>query len=156
LNLKEARKKYRYVKSRGQIILLESKYRPDCIGRPLGTLRKDGYVELKVEGRSVLLHRFAWFLVTGKWPTELDHRNTVRNDNRWRNLRDATRAKNRGNSNIGKNNVLGIKGVRIHQKGKFEARFRQRSLGYFDRADLAAVAYAKAAKKYFGEFARTA
>jgi len=154
LNLESARKKYRYIKRTGQIILRQSRTRPDLIGCALGTLTKNGYVEMKVEGKSVLLHRFAWFLVTGKWPVELDHRDTVRNNNRWRNLRDATRSKNRANSKVGKNNKLGVKGVRVQQKGLYEARFKQKSLGYFRRIDLAAAAYATAAKKHFGEFAR--
>lgn len=157
MNLKAARKKYRYIKATGQIILRESRTRSDLVGLPIGSVAKDGYARLTVDGKSILLHRFAWFLVKGKWPIESDHRDTVRNNNRWKNLRDArTRSKNRVNSNVGKNNKLGIKGVRVQQKcKKFEARFRQKSLGYFDTAALASVAYAIAAKKYFGEFART-
>lgn len=54
MNLQAARKKYRYVKSTGQIILRESRTRPDLIGRSIGTLTKAGYVELKIEGKSVL------------------------------------------------------------------------------------------------------
>lgn len=156
MNLQDARKKYRYIKSTGQIILLKSQYRTDLVGKPIGWLRKDRYVGITVEGKQLLLHRFAWFLVTGKWPVETDHRDTVRNNNRWKNIRDAkTRAKNRANSNVGKNNKLGIKGVRLQQKGLFEARFRQKSLGYFKQPDLAAIAYAKAARAYFGSFARS-
>ena len=154
MKLEAAQKKYRYIKSTGQIILLESNTRHDRIGKSIGSLDNTGYIRLNVGRKSLLLHRFAWFLVTGKWPIELDHKNNVKTDNRWCNLRNATRSKNRANSIVGKNNKLGIKGVRLHKKGLYEARFNQKSLGYFVNSKLAAATYASAAKKHFGEFAR--
>jgi hypothetical protein len=44
-------------------------------------------------GRTILLHRLAWALMTGVWPAhDIDHRNGIRDDNRWANLREATRS----------------------------------------------------------------
>jgi len=161
MNLEAARKKYRYVKSTGQIILRESKVRSELVGKPMGTLNKDGYIYINVEGKAMLAHRLAWFLVMGVWPVEIDHKNTLKHDNRWRNLREATRIENCGNAKTNKNNELGIKGVHLR---KTTQRYRARlcrngksiSLGEFDTAEQAHAAYAAAAKKYFGEFARTA
>lgn len=148
------RERYYYSKRTGKITLLKSQYRTDRMGCEIGTTTKDGYVDLMIDGKHFLAHRFAWFLVTGRWPKELDHKNGKRSDNRWRNLREATRSKNRANSCVGRNNKLGIKGVRLQAKGKYEARLMQKSLGYFPTAHAASAAYAKAAKKYFGRFAR--
>ena len=160
MNLEAARKKYRYVKSTGQIILRESKVRSELVGKPMGTLNKDGYIYINVEGKAMLAHRLAWFLVMGVWPVEIDHKNTLKHDNRWRNLREATRIENCGNAKTNKNNELGIKGVHLR---KTTQRYRARlcrngksiSLGEFDTAEQAHAAYVAAAKKYFGEFART-
>jgi hypothetical protein len=119
-------------------------------------LRKDGYIDIGIDGKSYLAHSLAWLYVTGQWRREIDHKNTRRADNRWRNLRPATRSLNRANSRIAKNNTSGLKGVRLYRSGKFQARIGQTHLGYFDTAIEAGTAYITAAKKHFGEFARTA
>ena len=39
--------------------------------------------------------RLAWFYMTGEWPpTDVDHENTDKSDDRWRNLRLATESNN--------------------------------------------------------------
>lgn len=57
-----------------------------------------------------------------------------------------------------KNNQTGVKGVSFHEKlGRYQARIRvngkRMSLGYFKTAEEAGIAYATAARNYFGEFA---
>lgn len=64
-------------------------------GNKAGFLRKDGYIQIKVEGLPVLAHRLAWFYVHGVWPTEeIDHINRIKSDNRLCNLREASRTQN--------------------------------------------------------------
>jgi hypothetical protein len=92
---------------------------------------------------------------------EIDHRNTIRSDNRWKNLRAVTRTQNNANLPRLKSNTSGFKGVYFCQNtSRWRARVHMHNkmmcLGRFDTPEEAHAAYAVAAKKYFGEFARTA
>jgi HNH endonuclease len=59
---------------------------------------KRGYVQIGLGGCVYLAHRLAWLYMTGESPSlEIDHRNGVRHDNRWANLRLATSAQNKQN-----------------------------------------------------------
>ena len=104
-------------------------------------------------------HRIIWLWKTGKWPPgEIDHKNGIRSDNRWCNLRSATRLQNCHNTRRTKSKT-GIKGVFWHDECKgyaavIHAEGRKIWLGAHKTPELAAAAYRKAAKKYFGEFAR--
>ena len=53
-----------------------------------------GYLMTYVGGKSTLIHRLAWRIHYGRWPTEIDHINGDRGDNRIINLREVTRAEN--------------------------------------------------------------
>lgn len=74
-----------------------------------GTLTCKGYVSIQVAGKRYFAHRLAWFYMTGTWPSkEIDHKNRVRNDNTWTNLREATRSmqnRNKANSSWGLPNI---------------------------------------------------
>jgi hypothetical protein len=132
------------------------------IGGIAGSLRKDGYWWIMIDGQRYFSHRLAWFYMTGEWPiADLDHKNSNKSDNRWANLRQASRSQNNSNARIYKNNTSGFKGVSWHKaRGKWVARImvdkRSFSLGYFDSAEEAYSAYCIAAPKYHGEFARVA
>lgn len=126
----------------------------NLIGQPAGYSHGDGYIAISVDGKKYLAHRLAWFYITNKWPpNEIDHKNRNRSDNRWSNLRLATHSQNQANSPARNTNFLGIKGVRLHWTGKFEARYKQKHLGHFKTAELAQLAYHEAVKKEHGDFA---
>jgi hypothetical protein len=113
-----------------------------------------------LKGRKYAAHRLAWFYMTGKWPDEeVDHWNTNSIDNRWDNLREATRVENNWNVRIKRSNTTGFIGASFDKRaGKFMATIRRggkkRFLGYFATAEEAHAAYAAEAA-YRGEFART-
>lgn len=127
-----------------------------------GTLGPDGYVRLSVYKKKYLAHRLAWFVMTGAWPVnEVDHINGNRSDNRWENLRAATRAQQSMNSCKSRANSSGYKGVRWDKdRGKWLVRIKlnriSRNLGRFDDLSVAKDVYAKAARAAFGDFARVA
>lgn len=129
-------------------------------GKEAGT-DTNGYRYLIINCRHYAAHRVIWLMVTGEWPQEhLDHADLDRSNNRWINLREANRAENAANRRAHKDGLTAIKGVTWHaQRGKFYARInvnkRQISLGLHNTAEGAGRAYAAAAVKYNGEFART-
>lgn len=139
--------------------------KPACKARPdwrAGWVNGLGYRVVLVEGAQCLAHRIAFALCHGRWPNGmLDHANGARDDNRPANLREATSSQNNQNRGPQSNNISGVKGVSFHKgRGKWFARIkadgRVRHLGYFDDPKLAGLAYASAADRFHGAFARVA
>lgn len=83
-----------------------------------GTYHPCGYRVLRVGKRQCLAHRIAWYIMTGEQPDEIDHINGIRNDNRFCNLRAATRSENQFNVPSLKNNTSGVKGVSWNKEKK--------------------------------------
>jgi hypothetical protein len=127
------------------------------IGSVAGT--KSRYVRIRLFYKFYLAHRLAYLYMTGVWPDEeIDHINGDGLDNRWSNLRPATHTQNMMNSRKRMKNGL-PKGVSRHKRsGKYQAHIRVNkesiSLGLFTSTQTAHIAYALAAKKHFGDFAR--
>src|SRR5262245_33505102 len=77
----------------------------------VGTVRPDGYREIRIDWQRYLAHRLAWLHVHGSWPAgDIDHVNGNPSDNRIVNLRLATRTQNNANSRR-RPNTSGFKGV---------------------------------------------
>jgi hypothetical protein len=124
-----------------------------------GSPRKEWYLKIRVNGTYYSAHRLAWLYMTGRWPAnDIDHINLLKNDNRWGNLREATRSDNFANRARYRNNTSGVKGV-CRKDGKWfaqiSARGRKFHLGYYDDINDAARAYEDAARKHFGEYCRS-
>lgn len=130
------------------------------VGEPAGFF-DNGYWRVSLYGVQYMMHRLAWFYVTGKWPEEeLDHINMDRSDNRFCNLREATKSENMQNRPKQKNNTTGFKGVSRHHDGKrFTAQIhrnrKKMHLGVFNTAEEAHAAYAEASKVHH-KYGRTA
>lgn len=134
-------------------------------GDTAGALRDTGYISISVDDRACKAHQLAWLWMTGGWPPRfIDHRDTDKANNRWLNLRLATKSQNQANMRAPKNNKSGFKGVSRYRAGDRRGLPWQASigkdgksfcLGHFETAEQAHMAYAIAARKLFGEFART-
>ena len=121
-----------------------------------------GYRMICVCGHRYKEHRLAWLYMTGAWPEhDIDHINGVRSDNRWANLREATRSQNKANQGPQRNNTSGFKGVCWDKQAQqWKVRItkdgRHIFLGLFDAPEAAHAAYAEAAQNMYGDFARAA
>ena len=130
------------------------------VGAILGTPNDQGYLLVSVENYLYRAHRLAWLLMTGKWPSgDIDHKNGNRADNRFCNLREATRSQNMANMKT-KKNVSGIKGVvwnKFYEKWQSQIGKDGKCifLGLYHEKAEAAEARRLGAIKYHGEFTRT-
>jgi hypothetical protein len=130
------------------------------IGAEAGSRLAHGYRQIKIDGHQELLHRLAFLCVNGKFPVaEIDHINLDKSDNRWGNLREASKSLNHGNMPKSKRNTSGLKGAFWHvSKLRWYSSITQNGksqhLGCFSTPEDAHAAYAIAAEKLFGEFAR--
>lgn len=122
----------------------------------------NGYVRIGFEGRYYLAHRLAWLYTTGELPKlDLDHKDGVRANNRWDNLREANRSQNCQNRKRDRRGTSGLKGAAWssrHQKwgASITIDKKQKYLGYFDTPEEAHAVYVAAATERYGEFARSA
>lgn len=130
-------------------------------GDRAGTRNSKKYLQIRVGKRFYQAHRLAWLYMTGEWPAHhIDHINCIRDDNRWCNLRPASRTQNLANTKRYLNNTSGFKGVSFHRPSqKWLAQIRANNvfhyLGIYKTPEEAHAAYCSAATKLFGEFART-
>jgi hypothetical protein len=130
-------------------------------GKPAGTRKDSGYIRIIINGSSYYAHRLAWLYMTGEWPAhDIDHKNREPSDNRWSNLRHATRSENNANRPKRANSRGRLKGIYLSGSGRWTASIRyggkERYLGSFSTEEDAHAAYVRAAREIFGEFARTA
>ncbi len=129
------------------------------VGHVAGCKMQIGYLCISLGNKLYYAHRLAWLYMTGEWPQqEIDHINGNGDDNRFCNLREATSTQNKQNRRLARDTASGKKGVYWHSSQKSRAQItvdgQWIGLGCFDNQEDAARAYADAAKKYFGEFAR--
>jgi hypothetical protein len=124
-----------------------------------GTLNQHGYVLICIDGVTYSAHRLAWFYVTGCWPEDdIDHKDLQKNNNKFCNLRPATKSQNGANTKpLGKSGVKGVSWSKSNKRWHAKIKVNQKTidLGRFIHKHDAAQAYADAAVKFFGEFART-
>lgn len=121
-----------------------------------------GYKRGNVLGVTVRAHRAGWAIYYGEWPNGfIDHVNGDTSDNRMANLRIATQTQNMWNTRPTKNCKSKLKGVHFCKttnrwRSKIRLDGKHIHLGRFDTEEAAHAAYCEAAKRYHGEFARTA
>jgi hypothetical protein len=122
----------------------------------------DGYKRVGLNLKLFRQHRIIWAWVAGIDPAHyvIDHIDGNKTNNRWFNLRLATKSQNNTNSKIYRSNTTGFKGVMPRPNGTYTARIWSNGKGYclgtFHTIEAAADAYTQAAKRLHGPFIRTA
>jgi hypothetical protein len=126
-----------------------------------GALTVQGYSIINVDGERFRSVRLAWLYMTGEWPTNhIDHINGDPADDRWVNLREATRSENMANAKlIRTNNTSGARGVswnkrleKWHARVNFERRLYH--CGYFNSFEEAVESRDRKAAQLHGAFAQ--
>jgi len=144
----------------------ELRWRIGSRRRPAGELagtsskKEKGRINVGFQGKTYKAHILIWVCQTGEWPThQIDHINENPFDNKWGNLRAATKSQNMQNIKRIKSNTSGHKGVGFHRhtsrwRATIKADGVQYHLGLFDTIEGAIEAYANAANKLHGLFAK--
>lgn len=150
----EARTLFDYDAASGELCLRASR-------RVIRVNSRAGYRQVMVKGKMHYAHRIIWLWVYGEWPTEVDHANGDKGDNRLDNLRLATRTQNNANARRLRIGKSGFRGVYLDARNpsnpwvaKMTTGKVQRHLGTYPTPELAHAAYRRAVLETYGEFAR--
>lgn len=120
-------------------------------GEVAGCMHSVGYFYVGVDRIKYPAHRLAWLYMTGAWPKEeVDHINGVRSDNRWSNLREATKSQNMQNQRRavrGTSQYLGVCALGKKWRASIQVDKKSRHIGvYLTEAD-AYAAYLEVKRK---------
>jgi hypothetical protein len=122
-------------------------------GTKVGYLVASGHLNTSINDSHFLLHRIIWKMMRAEEPPEIvDHKDRDPLNNKWHNLREATKAQNNVNA------LKKDRGVYFDPtRGKWEAAVKVNQqkihLGRHDTKARALAARAAGVRKYFGEFA---
>lgn len=141
-------------------------HRVGCKGTAAGTIAgacmQNGRRLIGIDRCRYLSYRLAWLYMTGEWPaSDIDHINGAHDDDRFANLREATKSQNLANAKRPCTNTSGFKGVSWNKNAKKWRSLIKRDrkvthIGYFATAEEAHAAYVAKATELFGDFARAA
>lgn len=128
-------------------------------GTRAGSIYPNFYRYIQIDGVDYRAGRLAWFFMTGEDPQVfIDHKDGIRGNDRFLNLRKATNSQNQANRGKPWTNTSGFKGVSWSAgRGKWQATItvngKAKSLGRHLSIVDAAKAYKAAAVDAWGEFA---
>jgi hypothetical protein len=106
------------------------------VGAVAGSINSvSGYRRIRVNGEEGYAHRLAFLYMEDKWPThDVDHKNHDRDDNRWCNLREATRRENLQNMTGIQGNIYGV--TFDKSRGRWQVKISvegvERQIGRYD------------------------
>ncbi|HXJ28162.1 MAG TPA: HNH endonuclease [Streptosporangiaceae bacterium] len=131
-------------------------------GTVAGTPTRLGYIQIMANGWLYVAHRLAYLWMVGEWPEdEVDHRDGDGMNNRWNNLRPATRSQGLMNTRKRSDNTSGHKGVWFDKRRKrwvaeVQINGKKHIYGNFASLEDAVAARDHGARRLHGKFARTA
>ena len=107
-------------------------------GTVVNLITAHGYRSVMINYKWYPLHRLAWLWMTGSFPAkglQIDHRNGIKTDNRWCNLRLSSPSQNQQNAKKPTHNSTGVKGVlliqgRGNRRPAYEARIEKEGKHY--------------------------
>ncbi|EPG6435668.1 HNH endonuclease [Klebsiella aerogenes] len=125
-------------------------------GSMAGSAMSVGYIFISVDGKRYYAHRLAYFFMEKEWPDEVDHINGIKSDNRWCNLRNASRQQNSVNAGIYSSNKSGCRGVSKTSVGTWRVEVKRNGqyhyLGCFKTKEEASRIRNEFATRLDGEF----
>ena len=139
----------------GQLLSKQKSKRRNA-GDVLGTINSNGYLTASVNGKVYRVHRLIYLWHNGYMPSQIDHINRVRDDNRIENLRPCTTQENSYNKKV--TSESGVKGVHWHKQisrwvASIRANGRNIHLGTFVDKELAISIASTARNKLHKDFA---
>ena len=131
-------------------------------GSIAGGVNSQGYIWFELDGVKYRAHNIIWLYMTGTWPPEgyiVDHKDTIKHNNKWDNLRLATRSQNECNKGLNSNNTSGIKGVCwVTSKQLWRVSIKLNGVthfgGYYNSIQEASIAVQSLRATLHKEFAR--
>jgi hypothetical protein len=80
-----------------------------------GSINSSGYINIFIMNVCYKAHRLAFLYMLGEIPEYIDHVDGDRTNNKWDNLRPATKNQNGYNTKVRSDNTTGVKG--LHKRG---------------------------------------
>lgn len=104
-------------------------------GKTAGWIHKtknNCYIRINIGKNKYRAHRLAFLYMTGELPSlDVDHIDGNGTNNKWCNIRSASKILNRRNSKIQSNNTSGLNGVSWNKRlSKWEVRICKKNIGY--------------------------
>ena len=142
----------------GELYWKETKASNAIAGQKAGYKRPDGYTRIFIENKAYLAHRIIFAMHHDYLPTQVDHINGDKSDNRIENLRPATHGQNQHNVGLRIDNKSGIKGVswsKSNKKWKVSLYVNGKNMyfGHYFDIDYAKFVADAMRHKYHKEFA---
>lgn len=152
---------FKYEKTTGRLRWKVKRAQMD-IGSIAGARRGKGncYLQVSIDRKLYRVHVVIWKMMTGiEPPHQVDHKDLGKSNNRWRNLRAATKSQNIANTGLSARNTSGYKGVtwsKVSQKWRAQIwkDGKQYFVGSFDDPARASAAYQSKGRELYGEYWR--
>jgi hypothetical protein len=125
LNQEEIRYFFHY-REDGCLLWKERRGRRGRVGDIAGYVETNGYLRIRLYGKTFQAHRLVWLYHHGYLPeNQVDHIDRNKLNNRIENLREVSKSCNMRNTGNRTDNSSGVKGVRWHRREeKWEARVK--------------------------------